>query len=83
MCFSANVGIFFYLTVWMPYVLKVTAPWDIYCPNMIPTATGLGAASSFLAMIAFWPVWGMLSPLFVVVLVIGLIFSAHFIPWPC
>jgi hypothetical protein len=34
-------------------------------------------------MIAFWPAWGMLSPLFVAVLVIGLIFSAHFIPWPC
>lgn len=80
--FFTNVGIFLYLTVWLPYVLKVTAPWEVYCPNMIPTATGLGVVSMILTMIAFWPVWGMLSPLIVIVLVIGFIFSAHFIPWP-
>ena len=81
--FFCNIGIFLYLAVWLPYVMKITAPWDVYCPNMIPTATGLGVTSLILAMIAFWPVWGMLSPLFIVILAIGLLFSAHFIPWPC
>ena len=37
----------------LAYILKITAPWDVYCPNMIPTATGLGVASTILTMIAF------------------------------
>jgi hypothetical protein len=64
-------------------VLKVTAPWDIYCPNMIPISTGLAVSCMVLLMVAFWPVWGMLSPIYITVMVMGLIFSAHFIPWPC
>jgi hypothetical protein len=83
MCFFANIGIFVYLTVWLPYILKITAPWDIYCPNMIPLATGLGVACAFFCMVAMWPVWGILTPLYTAILVIGFIFSAHFIPWPC
>lgn len=82
-CFFTNVGIFLYLTVWLPLVLKITAPWDVYCPNMIPMSTGLGVAFSLLFIIAFWPVWGILTPLYVAILLIGLIFSAHFVPWPC
>lgn len=64
-------------------VLKVTAPWDIYCPNMIPISTGLAVSCMILLMIAFWPVWGLLAPIYITVMVMGLIFSAHFIPWPC
>lgn len=79
----ANIGIFLYLTVWLPLVLKVTAPWDIYCPNMIPISTGLVVSSMILLMITFWPVWGLLAPLYITVMVIGLVFTAHFIPWPC
>lgn len=82
-CLFSNIGIFLYLTVYLPYILKVTAPWDIYCPNMIPISTMLGVAFTLCFMLAFWPVWGILTPLYVAILLVGLIFSAHFVPWPC
>ena len=83
MSFTANVGIFFYMSFWLPVITKVNVPWEIYCPNMIPIATGLGVFSMLALIVAFWPVWGFLSPLYVLVMIMGFIFSAHFIPWPC
>jgi hypothetical protein len=82
-CFVANMGIMLYLTLWLPLVMKVTAPWEIYCPHMIPTSTALGIICIILSMITFWDVWGMLTPLIVMILLMGFLFSAHFIPWPC
>lgn len=81
--FTVVVGIFFYLAVWLQYMKKVTVPWDIYCPNMIPTATGASVVCFISLIVTFWPSWGFLSPLFVGALTIGGIFSTAFIPWPC
>lgn len=81
-CFIANVTIMLYLTLWLPYVQKITIPWEIYCPNLIPIATFLSITCMILLMMAFWPLYGMLTPLVIFVLCMGLIFSAHFIPWP-
>jgi len=63
--------------------MKNNIPWDIYCPGMIPSATALGIASLILSMLAFWPIWGLLTPLVIITLCMGILFSAHFIPWPC
>lgn len=57
-------------------------PWNIYCPNLVPTAAGLSVVSFIAFIVAFWPVWGLLSPFFVTFLMMGVVFSAHFIPWP-
>mmetsp|Transcript_23992 Transcript_23992/g.35212 ORF Transcript_23992/g.35212 Transcript_23992/m.35212 type:complete len:156 (+) Transcript_23992:50-517(+) len=81
--FFANVGIVIYLTLWLPLVQKVTVSWDIYCPRMIPTATLLGVLCIIFSISAFWPIWGFLSPLVITMLVLGFVFSTHFIPWPC
>jgi len=83
MLLFANIGIMLYLTIYIPMILKITIPWDIYCPNMIPLSTALSVAIYLLSMITFWPIWGMLCPLYITVMLVGLIFSAHFIPWPC
>jgi hypothetical protein len=81
--FFANLCIVFYLTIWLPLIQKVTIPWDIYCPRMIPAATFLGVVCLVSLVMAFWPVWGFFSPLFISVFFLGLIFGTHFIPWPC
>jgi hypothetical protein len=31
-----------YLTVWLPYVQRITLSWNVYCPRAIPTATAIG-----------------------------------------
>ena len=59
----ASVTVLLYLTVWLPVVMKNTIPWDIYCPRMIPAATLFGVMSIVFFMVAFWPLWGLLTPL--------------------
>lgn len=79
--FVANVCIMLYLLMWLPLVKKVTVPYEIYCPNMIPVATAFGVSSYILFILAFWPVWGLISPLIITIELFGLIFVAHFIPF--
>lgn len=80
--FVANVTICLYLTFWLPYVKKITLPWEIYCPRVIPTATALGLTCMMSAIVAMWSVWGFLSPIIIFFLTLGLIMLTHFIPWP-
>ena len=80
---TINIIIIIYLTLYLPLIEKNTIPWEVYCPNMIPTSTVIGIISFILFMIAVWPVYGMLTPLIVLIILLGLVFSTHFIPWPC
>jgi hypothetical protein len=70
-----------YVVMWLPLVKKITIPHEIYCPNMIPIATAIGVSSYILFIVAFWPVWGLLSPLIITIELFGLIFICHFIPF--
>lgn len=79
--FISNFCIMMYLVVWLPYVEKVSIPYEIYCPNMIPMATAFGVSSYLLFIISFWPVWGLLSPLIITIELFGLIFVVHFVPF--
>ena len=81
--FFSNMCIMLYLTLWLPLVQKVTTPWEIYCPSMIPTSTALGVTCVLLLMISFWPIWGVLTPLIITIMLLGFLFLSHFIPWPC
>ena len=71
-CFVANMGIVLYLTLYLPLVLKVTAPWEIYCPHLIPISTVLGLLVVFLFVVAFYPIYGMLTPL-----IMGILLMVH------
>lgn len=42
MCFSVNVVILAYLTVWLPHVRGIKVSWNVYSPRAIPTATVVG-----------------------------------------
>ena len=80
--FAANVTICLYLTFWLPFVKKNNLPWEVFCPRMIPTATALGLTCMGSSIIAMWSVWGFLSPVIIFFLLLGLMMSSHFIPWP-
>ena len=82
-CLVANMGIVLYLTLWLPLVMQINIPWDIYCPHLIPISTGLGILCVILFMISFWPIYGMVSPFIISTLLMGFLFMTHFIPWPC
>lgn len=76
------MSIFLYLGFWLPVIMKNHIPWEVYCPNMIPIATGASVVWFISLIVTFWPVWGLLSPLLVGFLVMGVVFLTHFIPWP-
>jgi hypothetical protein len=81
-CTSANVVIFAYATVYLPLVKKVKTSMDIYAPNMVYFSTFLAVFSILLYVIAFWPLFGTLTPIFILTLTLGLINLLSIIPWP-
>lgn len=82
-CFSVNVVILAYLTVWLPHVRGVKVSWNVYCPRAIPTATAVGLICALTLNAALWNVWGFLTPLILFAVFTGCLFSLHFVPWPC
>jgi hypothetical protein len=46
-CVGINSCIAFYLTIWLPWVKRIDLDWSIYCPRMIPAATGVGMLGAF------------------------------------
>eukprot|EP00752_Nemacystus_decipiens_P017548 g15727.t1 len=82
-CFSVNVVILAYLTVWLPHVRGVKVSWNVYSPRAIPTATVVGLICAVALNVSLWNVWGFLTPLILFAVFIGCLFSLHFVPWPC
>ena len=69
-----------YLTVYLPYIARVYAAWEVYCPNVVPMAT-LSSLAAFLAFsIAIWPVYGLLTVPLLSVLCVGGLMAFHFVP---
>eukprot|EP00744_Colponema_vietnamica_P006835 GILI01009901.1.p1 GENE.GILI01009901.1~~GILI01009901.1.p1 ORF type:complete len:208 (+),score=42.28 GILI01009901.1:41-625(+) len=79
-CVGVNIAITFYLSVYLPYIAKVTQEWDEYCPRVIPTATIVGCSAFVLFLFGLWPVWGWLTILILFSLFMGFLMSAHFLP---
>lgn len=78
--FIVLICIFFYLSVYLPYIARIDLPWDTHCPRMIPAACCVSAVGSLLALMAFWPKFGFLTPFILSSIGMGAMFSLHFIP---
>ena len=81
LCFSFNMCLVFYMVVWLPLVQKVTISIEIYSPSVVPCSAFLSVACIVCLIVAYWPIYGLLTPLIVLFLVLGLLFSTHFIPY--
>ncbi|CAN0154040.1 unnamed protein product [Discosporangium mesarthrocarpum] len=82
-CFSINVVIMLYLTIWLPHIMGIKISWNVHSPRAIPTATVLGLICALTLNISLWGVWGFLTPLILFAVFISCLFSLHFVPWPC
>ncbi|MES1913948.1 MAG: hypothetical protein MHM6MM_006091 [Cercozoa sp. M6MM] len=75
------IGIFTYLTVWLPMVKKqYRRDFNEFKPKHIQVATALMVAQFFLYCIALWPVYGFASPVLVGVTGMGALFSLNLLP---
>jgi hypothetical protein len=78
---TVNCTIGLYLCIYLPYIARVTLPWDKYCPRVIPTFTVITTVCGCTLLKALWPVWGFLTPLILTSVTLGGMFSLHFIPF--
>ena len=81
-CLVTNVCLMIYASVYLPYVQTTPIPINLYSPRLVPIATALGVLCIVCFMCALWPLYGLLSPLLILIFTFGLLFSTHFIPWP-
>jgi hypothetical protein len=81
-CLACNICLICYLVIYLPIFEKIKdhKMWDIHCPNVIPIITVLGLTAIVLLNVAFWPVWGLLTPLLIFFLTMGFLLVGHFIP---
>ena len=49
-------------------------------PGLIPVMTIAGVFMPIFLILAIWPIWGFLSPVYIIVLSMGYIFSLTFLP---
>lgn len=80
---SINIVLMVYLGVYLPKIKGIHDPaaWEIWCPKVIPTMTGIGIFSTFFLLRSLWPKWGFLTPFIVGIEFFGVVHLTHFIPW--
>lgn len=44
---AVGFTVYMYLVVYLPYIARIDLAWEVYCPNMIPTATLAGVTAFF------------------------------------
>lgn len=79
-CLGVVLCLWAYLTLWLPYIARIDLPWSTYVPWAIPTASAAGVLSYLCFTVGLWPSYGLLTPALVLLLYMGVIMSAHFIP---
>ena len=78
---SINLVLVLYSTIWLPYMMKTKVPIEIYAPKLVPISALLAIITIIMFMYALWPIYGLLTPLLILILTLGLLLSCHFIPW--
>ncbi|KRX09548.1 hypothetical protein PPERSA_12291 [Pseudocohnilembus persalinus] len=75
-----NIAIAFYVTVIMPYILKIKEEFDTYSPRILYVGTISGTLCFFSLIICIWPVFKFWSPFIIFTFLMGYINVAHFLP---
>ena len=75
-----QIAVFAYITLYGPIVLGRDLEMEKDMPNMVPLLTGVGVFIFFGIIAATWPVWGFLTPIFMLIHFFGASFSTMFLP---
>jgi hypothetical protein len=79
LCWGVDFSCLMYLSVYLPYK-GIDLEWNVYCPRVIPVATGAMVFGGFSLMMSTWPVWGFVTPFILGIIGVGMLMSLHFIP---
>jgi len=72
-----------YSIVWLPYVQRISVPFEQYAPHLGAVAGGAGVAAFVLFTVGLWPAFGWLTPLVITSQAMGCMMALHFLPSPC
>ncbi|CAG9316993.1 unnamed protein product [Blepharisma stoltei] len=73
-------GIYSSMIIYASFFLPTYEPVEVTAPRLIPVATAIGVLCFICAHIAFWPVWGLLTPGILITLMIGYLMAGSFLP---
>jgi hypothetical protein len=77
-CLGLNVSLLFYVTAIRPMQGLDDNIENI--PSLIPIMTIVGVCLPVFLILAIWPIWGFLSPIYVFIMTMGYIFVLTFLP---
>jgi hypothetical protein len=77
---AVQVVLVLYLTVWLRYVMRITLEWEAYCPRVLQASIATGAVAFVCFVLALWPVFGLLTIPFLLLLIFALIMFTHLMP---
>ena len=77
-CLGINLAILIYVTLITP--LQGKEPDIEKDPQLIPVMTIARVFLPVLLVVALWPIWGFLTPVYILILTFGYIFSLTFLP---
>ena len=69
-----------YLQVYGPIFYGRELDLEKDLPNLVPIMTAVGAIIFFAIIAATWPVWGLLTPVYMIIHAFGATFSMMFLP---
>ena len=75
-----NISFLAYLTIYGPCVLGKDIDLEKDMPAMVPIMALSGVISFFCIILAGWPVWGIFTPIYIMVMFFGGTFSMVFMP---
>ena len=75
-----NISVMGYLTIYGPCVLGREIDLEEDIPAIVPIMAGSGVASFICLILAGWPIWGFLTPVYIMILFFGSTFSMVFMP---
>ncbi len=68
------------MSVYLPYVARVTADPDEYSPSAVAVATVCLIVTFLTGLMGLWPVWGWFTAPIMVTVATGLYKTHHFLP---
>ena len=79
-CIAFMVTVLLYISIVGPWILRKNVDMEKDLPQMVPLMALSGVVNFLCFVLAMWPVWGILTPVYILVIFFGSTFSMMFLP---
>jgi hypothetical protein len=79
-CITFMVTVLVYVSIIGPCIKRKEIDFEKDMPSMVPVMALAGVLVFVCSILALWPVWGILTPVYMLILTFGSTFSMMFLP---